>query len=199
MNEELLQAYRQLHRKEGRFPGYTLSRYVDEIAALVAAAEPRTLLDWGCGKGWQYSKRRLHDAWGGILPELYDPGVAAHSTRPRRKFDGVITTDVLEHIEAADVPEALAELIGYLGPRDDGGKNMLFASIACRPSKKNPLPDGRNAHVTIMAPEWWIRTVMDAAVRGFHRRNPLMLRLAFDVGETYPDSLTRYCYEIPCT
>lgn len=107
------------------------------------------MLDYGCGEGRQYTERRVHDAWG-IMPALYDPAVSGLDVLPLGKFDGVVCTDVLEHVPEDELDGVLAELRGY-------AKLWCFISVCCRPAKPNKnLPgSGGNAHVTIHPKEWW--------------------------------------------
>lgn len=147
-------AYAELHQNQKHFLGYSILPHVERIKGLVEDTGSRTLLDYGCGKGFQYLKERVHEAWG-ILPYCYDPGVRAISDKPQGKFDGVICTDVLEHIEESDVPGVLDELVGY-------AHRFVFLAICCRPAGHKRLPDGRDVHVTVKPPEWW-----EARIRGF--------------------------------
>jgi SAM-dependent methyltransferase len=149
--------YGRMHESDKRFPGYSLGAYVDAIAMLVANCAPVRMLDYGSGKGMQYLARRYHDKWGGLLPHCYDIGVKQLAAKPEGQFGGVICTDVMEHIEEADVPGILEELLGYVAP---GG--FLFLGISCRPTRKK-LSDGRDVHVTIAPPAWWIGRINDAA------------------------------------
>ena len=149
-------AYSEIHRNPKRFPGFSIKAYVVVIAELVTQHHATTLLDFGCGKARGYFERRYHDAWGGIMPTLYDIGVPKFSTKPTGQFGGVLNTDMLEHIDEADVPEILTELVNYVFP---GG--FLFLGIACRPSRKR-LPDGRDVHLTVRPPEWWIAQIKAA-------------------------------------
>ena len=82
------------------------------------------------------------------MPFLYDVGVQEFSIKPKGTFGGVICTDVMEHIEIYDVDEILKDVIGY-------ATKFVFFHIACRPSKRKRLPDGRDVHVTIQPYEWW--------------------------------------------
>ena len=97
---ELIPLYRQVHAKGGKRykGGSTLRRYVDEIAHIVQDTDTITILDYGCGRGHQYFDDRMHERWGGIMPTLFDPGVAGLDELPAGEFDGVICTGVLEHI-----------------------------------------------------------------------------------------------------
>lgn len=141
----LIPQYRQLHA-EGRFPGVSLAPWVQDIARLITQTGATTLLDYGCGKGQQYLKDQLHMGWG-IMPTLYDPAVPGLTMKPRSRHDGVISTDVAEHIPEQEVMSYIADLHAY-------AKKFIFVSVCCRPAKRK-LPDGRNAHVTIRPIQWW--------------------------------------------
>lgn len=172
MNYE--EAYEKLHGcNKHRFSGYSIKPYVDDIAELVESHGAKRLLDYGSGKGYQYLKLRVHERWGGILPYCYDPGVKQLRAQPEGLFDGIICTDVMEHIEEADVVGVFETIFGYAEPGA-----FLFFCIACRPSlnfnKRLPWPDGRDVHVTIKPPAWW-----DRQLKPF-RRDGLTLRVVYD-------------------
>lgn len=143
--------YGAMHAKGKYFPGYSIQPYVGAIAKLVEQhATPATrLLDYGCGRGLQYLKRRVHEEWGGILPHCYDIGVNGLDEKPEGEFGGVLCTDVLEHIAERDLPQFIDDLLAYTAP---GG--FLFLVISCRPSRKK-LPGGGDVHVTVRPPSWW--------------------------------------------
>ena len=42
-----------------------------------------------------------------MMPALYDPGVEQFEKMPKGKFDGVYSTDVMEHIPEEELPESL--------------------------------------------------------------------------------------------
>ena len=155
-------AYSELHENTKRFPGSVVRRYVPDIERLVALTSPRQILDYGSGKGYQYLKDRIHERWGGILPYCYDVGVRQLATKPTIKFDGIICTDMLEHIEEQDLPGILDDALGLL--TDEDRPTFAFFSASCRPSDKL-LPDGRNVHVTINPPGWWRATLNSARLR----------------------------------
>lgn len=151
-------AYAELHANGKHFQGLSIAGYAPAIDALVAEHQPARLLDYGCGKGHQYLAARIHESWGGLLPHCYDPGVRGLSVRPEGLFDGILCADVMEHIAEADVPAVLDDIFGLLSPE----AGFVFFVIACRPAKKKRLPDGRNVHLTVKAPDWW-REQLDAA------------------------------------
>lgn len=139
--------YRELHRR-GKFDGHSMLPHKRRIAELVAKHRPGTLLDYGCGKGWQYTKWLAHETWGGLMPTLYDPAFPAHATKPDGRFHGVICTDVAEHVAPDEVPAFLADVFGY-------AERFVFLNVCCKPAVKNLPFSGRNCHLTVQPPEWW--------------------------------------------
>lgn len=147
--------YTALHAsRDDIFQGYSVMPHVARIDELIKSTGARTLLDYGCGKGFQYSKNRIHKVWG-IMPTLYDPGVPEFADQPHKHFDGVICTDVMEHIEQGDVMRTLKDVFHY-------SKRFVFFSISCRAAKKE-FGDGRNVHRTIKPSVWWQRKIEKAA------------------------------------
>lgn len=154
--------YTRLHQDYPKFfAGMTLKRYVGDIAKAVEQHGAQRLLDYGCGKGYQYLKARYHEKWGGLLPYCYDIGVRQLSERPEGTFDGVICTDMLEHIEEADVPRILADLFQY-------AEKFVVLGISCVPEHKDvkKLSDGRGVHVTVKPPAWWFDQITAAKREG---------------------------------
>ena len=160
----LVVQYRKLLR-QGYCSGRSIVPFVQDIAELVRATRAKTLLDYGCGQGEQYLVDGVQRAWGGTVPTLYDPAWPAHDTLPPGAFDGVICTDVLEHLPESDVQDVLAEL-------HRRAMRFLFLSVCCRKASKK-LPDGRDPHQTIKPEEWWREAV------GRHARKGLQVRLRF--------------------
>lgn len=168
--------YSEMHDKQKVFPGTSIKSYVSEIAQCVRLYRPRSLLDYGSGKGFQYLVHRVHEQWGGLLPHCYDVGVRQLSEKPKGPFDGVICTDVMEHIDEPDVNEILGDIFSMVPMRDDGGTSFAFFAIACRPAAKKVLPDGRNVHLCVKPPEFW-----DAKLAAF-KRDGLVIRAEYDLG-----------------
>jgi hypothetical protein len=140
------------------FPGSSLLPHLARIKTLITATEAKTILDYGAGKGLQYRPhpivvdgRRVADGiaeyWDVDEVQCYDPGYAPHSARPQRRFDGVVSTDVLEHCPEEDLPWILAEIFGY-------AQRFVYLNVACYPARKT-LPNGENAHATVRPPDWW--------------------------------------------
>jgi hypothetical protein len=181
MQEDYSAMYRHLHeRKEKAFRGMSIKPAVPHIVRLVEQTKPRRLLDYGCGKGFQYSELRVHEQWGGMRPYCYDVGVPRYASRPNGAFHGVICTDVMEHIAEADVPTILADIFGFVPERRDGGVSFAFFWIACRPARRKTLPDGRNVHLTVKSPQWWLDQLKP------FERDKLIIEAHFDGDEADP-------------
>jgi hypothetical protein len=79
---------------------------------------------------------------------LYDPAFERICETPHGKFDGVLCSDVLEHIPELAVDLFIERLFGY-------ATKFVWASVCCRPAKKT-FPDGvTNLHVTVHDMAWW--------------------------------------------
>jgi len=147
------------------FDGNSLKRHIDPIAALIRETGATTLLDYGSGKGKVYApypgeapdaRFKSLKAWGDTKVTCYDPGYEPFSGPIDPAYDGVICTDVLEHITEEDIPWVLDKLFRH-------ARHFVYAVAACYPARKQ-LPDGQNAHCTQQPPTWW-REQMEAAAR----------------------------------
>jgi trans-aconitate methyltransferase len=107
---------------------------------------PYSLLDYGCGKGYILSE--LRDKYKNVLCEGYDPAVKMFSALPNKTYDCVFSNDVLEHIE----PEYLSDVLAHI---NDLADKYVWLRIDTMPARKT-LPDGRNAHLILESPDWWI-------------------------------------------
>lgn len=175
---ELLELYRQMHLEGERFlnlppqavfPGASLPPQAARIKRLIAATGATTVLDYGSGKGKQYelpcrlsdgtSHDNIQDYWDVDYVHCYDPSYAPFSKLPSGKFDGVVSTDVLEHCPETDLEWIVDEIFGF-------ASRFVFANVASFPARKR-LPTGENAHCTIKPVEWW-----EGVVRGVAGRHP---------------------------
>ena len=181
--QELLSSYKSMHangytrqvngqavtvKPEAAFPGDQLPKYLVPIKEMISATGAQTIMDYGCGKGQQYEMgplqdqngrfmaKNVQDFWGVSEIRRYDPGVPAFDTYPTEQFDGVISTDVLEHIPRQDVFWVIEEMVAK-------ATKFVFANIACYPALAL-LPNGLNAHVTVEHPRWWAG-LFEAAAR----------------------------------
>lgn len=157
------QEFHAAHPKKlpGKLPKEQIQIIGDLVRALqlglgpsITATPPSVrLLDYGSGKGYQYLSARIHDTWGGILPFCYDPGVIQLGIKPKGKFNGIICTDVMEHIEKDDLPIILDDLFDSLVT---DAPAFVYFHVCCRSAHKS-FPDGRNLHRTVEMPEFWER------------------------------------------
>jgi hypothetical protein len=175
--EKLLTQYRRLHEEgdsrmneapDQVFPGKSLRPQAHHIRRLIQETGARTILDYGCGKGTQYLPLPFTDAfgvsspnvkayWGAVEVSCYDPAYKPFAELPEGKYDGVISTDVLEHCPEDDMEWIVAELFGY-------ARRFVFANVACYPANRL-LPNGGNAHCTIRPPKWWRKLITTTATK----------------------------------
>lgn len=167
----ILALTKQMHAETDAFTGIGCYKHRRELRTLVQQHQAKSLLDYGCGKGKQFtpggaktllSKLKVYaeswqEALGVDLLHGYDPAVPSFAIRPSERFDGVYCCDVLEHIAEPDIPWVLDDIFSY-------AQTFVFLTVATLPAKKN-LPDGRNAHVTIKDKAWWLEKVEHAAAR----------------------------------
>ena len=124
--------------------------------------QPKTVLDYGCGKGGtaDYLESKIQ-----CKIDRYDPGYAPYSVKPTQQYELVYSTDVFEHIEREDIPATL-EYINTLA-------TQYTAHIIDLDPARKKLPDGRNAHVTLLTPDEWLAElepygeVVQYEVRGY--------------------------------
>ncbi len=157
---EFVALYRELAAGGKNFFGLSLLTRADEIGALIERTGARTILDYGSGRGDGYlPPHEVHKVWGVERPTLYDPAFPEHDVLPPAGvlFDGVICSDVLEHVPVREVDQVIDELFDF-------ATKFVWCSYCSRPAKKL-FPDGRNMHVTQKPPEWWERRFKDAQER----------------------------------
>jgi len=174
---ELVATYREMHLKGERhmgvpaaqtFDGRSLRPHAEDIKRLIDATGALTVLDYGSGKGTQYDPKPLEipgkgrwdsviDYWGVDEVTCFDPAYQPYSEIPTGKFDGVISTDVLEHCPEEDIDWIVDEIFSF-------ASKFVFATIACYPANKR-LPNGENAHCTIRPGPWWEEVFRTAAAR----------------------------------
>ena len=153
-----IEQYKQAHSDPTTFPGISVRYYVKDVANLIKETEANTLLDFGCGKGQQYTNPELMKKWGqtpnkvwGIMPTLYDPAVDQYNKFPEGKFDGVVSTDVMEHVPEDAVNHVLEQIFSK-------ADKFVFMAIATYVGKATSykLPNGEQPHITVHTDAWWI-------------------------------------------
>ncbi len=196
---ELLALYSRMHVEGDRqrntppeqlYPGDSMPRHARPIKELIDRHGAKSILDYGAGKGMQYKNVRIQVEGGGWFPSIpaywgvtsvtcYDPAYEPFRRLPLGPFDGVVSTDVLEHCPEDDVEWIVTEMFGY-------ARKFVYANVACYPAIKH-LPTGENAHCTIRSTEWW-----DTLVRGIAAKFPAVrFQFAFDHLRPQPDGSTK--------
>jgi hypothetical protein len=146
----LLKEYRDMAALGGNFRGFSLLQHAKEIGKIVKRHQAKTLLDYGSGAGDAYRQpHHVHEAWGinRMRIRLYDPSFPGLDAPITGRYDGVICSDVLEHVPEADVDATIDALFSH-------ATGFVWASVCCRPAKKL-FADGTNMHVTLHPIEWW--------------------------------------------
>lgn len=174
----MMDQYRSLHsggsklrqtKSEETYPGISLFPHIRRIKGCIETSGAQEILDYGAGKGLAYHLSpvpvpgvgkvdNLMDYWDVNYVHCYDPCYAPHSKLPDEQFDGVISTDVMEHCPEEDLPWIIGEMFAY-------ARKFVFANIAAYPAVMI-LPNGENAHITIRPLDWW--RDMFAAVGAHH-------------------------------
>lgn len=106
-----------------------------------------SVLDYGTGKGLLV-KRLRHELPPEINVSGYDPAVKHWSQKPNQMFDIVTCFDVLEHVELNLIDNVLNDIASYT-------RRFCYVGIDLQPAVKL-LDDGRNAHILLAPPEWWV-------------------------------------------
>jgi len=108
-----------------------------------------TVLDFGAGEKTleKYVKEHLDRP---IEWTNYDPGIKGIDVPPEGKFDLIVSSDVLEHIE----PEEIGNVLDWCA---DHARLSQYHHIACFAAGKI-LPDGRNVHLIVEDVDWWVDT-----------------------------------------
>ena len=117
------------------------NRHAQIVMEFANQLEAWSILDYGCGRG----SLRTAVPWSVVE---YDPGIPGKSFLPE-PADLVVCTDVLEHVE----PEKVGNVLQHL--RSLTLKGAFFV-IALSPAHQI-LTDGRNAHLSLHPPTWWLQ------------------------------------------
>lgn len=142
----------ELHGEDKSW-GTTGGEYFLDVMKAVEEDGCKSVLDYGCGKG--YLIALIRDAMASEPPRVpeglvrcegYDPAVQEYAELPA-PADMVISTDVFEHIEPQNLETVLEHIAAAMIISG-------FFVIASNPAKAI-LPDGRNAHLIQEGEEFW--------------------------------------------
>lgn len=144
ITDEYKELNKELHKTNLAY-GTTSINYVDDVLNLYKTIEAKSLLDYGCGKGY-LAKLLDFPIW------EYDPAIAGKDELPR-PADLVVCIDVLEHIE----PELLDSVLGHI---QSCTKKLVYFVIDTKLAQKT-LSDNRNTHLIIENLDWWIKKLSE--------------------------------------
>lgn len=162
---------RSYRQKTSQYAGSSVFHKVDLITDLIDSirldpSHELRLLDYGCGKGLQYSKACFHEKeWRVRKPYCYDPNVEEFSKKPpKASFDGIICTDVLQQLKEDELDPTINELFSYFD-RTVPRQQFIFISVSCRLSVM-VRKDGHNANRILQPPEWWLNRISHWKIKG---------------------------------
>ena len=140
----------QIHESDPNYGNHTFRKLAKHISDLFIKKHIDSCLDFGCGKGkFLRECQDLCPVDSRILG--YDPGIRKYSQIPNQLFDLVTCIYVLEHIEHHEIDDVLRSIRRKT-------KKFSFLVIDLLPAIKS-LPDGRNAHIMLAPPEWWLSKI----------------------------------------
>lgn len=151
------------------FSGRSLENNLFDIKKIIVETGSIDLLDYGCGKAlWYVNTVTINNiVYSGVsnfwnIKEFYlfDPGVDKYSKKPSKKFDGVVCTDVLEHIHPDDMDDVVSEIFSF-------AKKFVFFDIATVEDNKI-LSNGENAHLTVKPHKWWVDFIKPFQLKNNH-------------------------------
>ena len=184
---DLLEEYKELHKDPKYFNGICLITHLNTVSNIIVEEGAKSVLDYGCGKALLYDDEKYKNMklnkQGQTLPKslpklwqldyyaLYDPAYPKHSKVPKGKYDAVLCTDVIEHIDEKDTDWILEEIFSY-------SRKFVLLTIACYKALKT-FNNGRNVHVNIKTPEHWKEKLLQ-----LHNKHPhLNIYYSLDVLE----------------
>ena len=142
-----IEEYKKMHENNEEF-GTSALEFIDEISLAIDELSPKTVLDYGCGKGLLVDE--LEKKYPRIRFYKYDPAISEYSSIPVDRVDLVINTDVLEHIPESDIDDVVCEISKLSNVAYFNLHHALALAV---------LPNGENAHCTIKDKPWYKRKI----------------------------------------
>lgn len=141
LGDKLIEKYAEIHKKSEGYGNFNAVH--GKAVEWALGRKLKTVLDFGCGKGALVKK--LNER--GVDCSGYDPAIPERSQYPEKTFEGVCSTDVLEHIPVEDIPDILQKIFSL-------SEKTVFLNISTRVSSYT-FEDGRNLHETVCCAQWW--------------------------------------------
>jgi hypothetical protein len=142
-----LEQYGELHRTK-RY-GISGARRKHFVQPWIAALKPTSILDYGAGQSTLVNLLSIHTL---KVRDRYDPAIPEIATIPRSSYDVVLCTDVLEHLDEAEIEPVLRHVRQH---------SPLAVFTIGMGTAKAVLPSGENAHATVKPALWWLMTLRD--------------------------------------
>lgn len=139
----------QMHKAVGY--GWKGHQHIPRFLPHIRTLQCKTLLDYGCGKGNMAMQMKIDAP--DIDVRLFDPGHLPVSELPE-PADYISCCSCLEGVEPDKVDNVLQHLFQL-------AIKGAYLAICIRLGKKNDLPDGRNEHLSVHPPQWWIDSLME--------------------------------------
>jgi hypothetical protein len=104
------QLYTDLHiENPDLWVGYSTCDHLDRIKNLIELTGSVSLLDYGCGKGHQYSILKYDEHWR-VLVDCYDFAIPEFDALKDEQYDGVISIRVLSTVPDEEVDTVLKNI-----------------------------------------------------------------------------------------
>jgi hypothetical protein len=144
-SSDLIEQYKTIHSQSQY--GRSAKTHRAAIQACIVELQPQSILEYGCGRS------RLCDDLDYDTASFtrFDPAIPGIDVLNASEAEFVINTDVLEHIPESELDDLLAR-IAALGDK-------VFFNICTRLASE-VLPNGENAHCTVLPAEEWLEIVL---------------------------------------
>jgi hypothetical protein len=142
----------EFHNKSVTWDGGGSYQYIKQLQEIIKQYNCKTMLDYGCGKGTQYSGDELDFAQliGINSYNLYDPAYEKYKELPVGKWDLTVCLDVLPFIPEEDIDVVKNLMLSMTNTLCVVG---LHSDLQARKSKK--------PFVCIKSEEWWEEKLQD--------------------------------------
>ena len=194
ISDNLKELNKQLHNENKDFGsrahgGGCAGHLTEAVLRLHQLGACRSLLDYGTGKGLLVKRLQKE-----LPPEIsvsgYDPAVSEWAKRPTESIDLVTCLDVLEHVEMESIDVVLDDIKRLT-------KRFCYVVVDLQPAVKT-MADGRNAHILLAPPEWWIQrfSQLFPCVTAFPIMHKCGKPQKIAIGCTKKPKFTPYLYEL---
>lgn len=156
---------KQYHRTHKTWNGKHSLQQFPILRQLCKDYQTKNILDVGSGKNQHLSatnirllntkddeEKTIYPSWQEALgvSEIfpYDPCISGHDILPDRRFDGVMSVDVLHYISKDDISWFIDMMFSF-------AQQWVFSLFALYPGTKT-LADGTEAHKTFETVGWWV-------------------------------------------